>query len=248
MAKNNTSTTLSQFVKEFENMKIGVDDKFRFSCKQCGKCCINREDILLSPFDLFRAAKKLNMSPDEFAKKYCDSYIGGTSKMVIVRLMPQGSIKRCPMLKDRKCSIHDAKPMVCAMYPIGRAFQLDPSRPGSEQITEESIQFIFNGAHCGNSEQHTVREWLTSFNIPIKDEFFVIWQKTVSQIGDIMRYAETHHANEKLVDLIYTVVYGLMYMEYDIRQEFMPQFLKNRERLLNLLNTLPGLKRSDKNA
>ena len=43
-----------------EKMKLGADDTFRFSCKQCGKCCINRDDIILTPFDLFRASKKLN--------------------------------------------------------------------------------------------------------------------------------------------------------------------------------------------
>ena len=29
---------------------------FRFHCTQCGDCCRNREDILLTPYDLFRIA------------------------------------------------------------------------------------------------------------------------------------------------------------------------------------------------
>lgn len=33
--------------------EIGLDDIFVFHCTQCGKCCIHREDILLSPKDLF---------------------------------------------------------------------------------------------------------------------------------------------------------------------------------------------------
>ena len=33
--------------------EIGLDDTFTFHCTQCGKCCIHREDILLSPKDLF---------------------------------------------------------------------------------------------------------------------------------------------------------------------------------------------------
>ena len=39
--------------------EIGLDDIFVFHCTQCGKCCIHREDILLSPKDLFHIAKKL---------------------------------------------------------------------------------------------------------------------------------------------------------------------------------------------
>ena len=37
--------------------EIGLDDTFTFHCTQCGKCCIHREDILLSPKDLFNIAK-----------------------------------------------------------------------------------------------------------------------------------------------------------------------------------------------
>ena len=231
---------LQQIAENFENMTIGVDDKFRFSCKQCGKCCTAREDILFSPFDLFRAAKKLDMTPDEFVNEYCDSYVGDTSKMIIVRLMPRGSIKRCPLLRDRKCSIHDAKPMVCAMFPIGRGFKLDPKKPGAEQISAESIRFVFNGAHCGNAEEHTVREWFASFGIPIKDEFFIEWQKAISEIGDAIKYAEKVCSNDEVLNLIYTAIYGLMYIKYDTSQEFMPQFLRNRDSLLGFLNAMPG--------
>ena len=231
---------LQQIAENFENMKIGADDKFRFSCKQCGKCCTEREDILLSAFDLFRASKKLGLTPNEFVNEYCDTYVGDTSKMVIVRLMPRGSIRRCPLLKDRKCSIHDAKPMVCAMFPIGRAFKLDPSKPGAEQISTKNIQFIFNGAHCGNAEEHTVREWFDSFGIPIEDDFFVEWQKAISEIGEITQYAEKKAKNPDILDVIYTIIYGLMYAEYDTTRDFMPQFMRNKEQLLKLLRTIPG--------
>ena len=40
--------------------EIGLDDTFTFHCTQCGKCCIHREDILLSPKDLFNIAKKIS--------------------------------------------------------------------------------------------------------------------------------------------------------------------------------------------
>lgn len=40
--------------------EIGLDDIFVFHCTQCGKCCIHREDILLSPKDLFHIAKMNN--------------------------------------------------------------------------------------------------------------------------------------------------------------------------------------------
>ena len=92
--------------EHLEEMLIGPDEKFRFHCTQCGKCCINREDILLNPKDLYNIAATLSISQEEAVKQYCETYMGGTSRLPIVRLRPQGSIKRCPLLKDRKCMVH----------------------------------------------------------------------------------------------------------------------------------------------
>ena len=104
--------------------EIGLDDTFTFHCTQCGKCCIHREDILLSPKDLFNIAKKFQITPAEALEQYCETYIGCNSRFPIVRLRPQGSVKRCPLLKDQKCLVHDVKPTVCAMFPIGRYLTL----------------------------------------------------------------------------------------------------------------------------
>lgn len=240
---------LQQIAENFDNMKIGLDDKFRFSCRQCGKCCIEREDILLTPLDLFKLSKKLNMTPNDFVEKYGEVYIGDSSRMVLVRLKPRGSIRRCPLLKDRKCSVHDAKPRVCAMFPIGRAFRLNPEKNSADQISVKNIEYIFNGAHCGNAEEHTVQEWLEAFGIPIEDEFFVEWQKTLTEICEIVHLAEKKFSLEKTLDIIWSAIYALMYMRYDIDQEFIPQFEKNRDELLEKLRIIPLFySRGNKNA
>lgn len=83
--------------------EIGLDDIFVFHCTQCGKCCIHREDILLSPKDLFHIAKKLKITPEVALAQYCETYLGRNSHIPVVRLKPQGSVKRCPLLKNQKC-------------------------------------------------------------------------------------------------------------------------------------------------
>lgn len=65
------------------------------------------------------------MRPGDFFHAYCEYYIGSNSRMPIVRLKPRGSVQRCPLLKDRKCSVHKAKPVVCAMFPIGRGIRTE---------------------------------------------------------------------------------------------------------------------------
>lgn len=70
--------------------EIGLDDIFVFHCTQCGKCCIHREDILLSPKDLFHIAKKLKITPEVALAQYCETYLGRNSHIPVVRLKPQG--------------------------------------------------------------------------------------------------------------------------------------------------------------
>ena len=94
---------------KYDGMVVGLDDTVRFHSKMCGKCCTHREDIVLNPKDIYQIAKALNKEPAEIVTEYCDTYLGQTSRMVIVRLLPQCSVECCPFLKDRKCSIRKSK-------------------------------------------------------------------------------------------------------------------------------------------
>ena len=65
---------IKEIVENFDHLKIGLDDPFKFHCTMCGKCCINREDILLTPRDIY------NMSRDSV----CDPEI---SSMLIANII-----------------------------------------------------------------------------------------------------------------------------------------------------------------
>lgn len=208
-----------------ENNQLGLDDTFRFRCTMCGKCCIHREDILLNPRDLFNISSILGMSPAEVIKKYCECYIGNASRIPVVRLKPQGKDRRCPLLNGTRCSVHSAKPGVCAMFPLGRGFILDKDK--SNDITTEQIIYFFNGANCGDKKkEHTVREWLTSFNIPLEDEFYVKWTQFVTNMHEMISKMEKK-LSEDLYAMIMNTFLCYTYLGYDIDKEFLPQFEEN---------------------
>ena len=56
---------LKDIVDNLESMIIGLDEPFKFHCDMCGKCCIHREDILLSPRDIYNMSKELGIKPEE---------------------------------------------------------------------------------------------------------------------------------------------------------------------------------------
>lgn len=157
---------LNRILQNRDKMLIGIDDTFQFNCNQCGKCCMNREDILCTPKDVFRISKKLGISTYDFIKRYCDSYLGDTSHMPIVRIVPHDAAGHCPLLKNNKCVVHECKPVVCAMYPIGRTICIDTSVKNPKDMNVKDIEYLFtHPIRCGKTETHTVREWLTQFGM-----------------------------------------------------------------------------------
>ncbi len=56
--------------------KLGLDDTFEFECRQCGQCCHNRNDLILTAYDIFRIARHMSAAPLGIIEKYCESYIG----------------------------------------------------------------------------------------------------------------------------------------------------------------------------
>lgn len=221
--------------EHLEEMLIGPDEKFRFHCTQCGKCCINREDILLNPKDLYNIAATLSISQEEAVERYCETYMGGTSRLPIVRLRPQGSIKRCPLLKDQKCMVHKAKPTVCAMYPLGRCLAISQDTMSRIETAELKPQFILNEVDCGdNAEEHTVREWLESFGIPVEDQYYIRWQRIAMLASKVIKGVEGSWTAHGL-NILLTLIFNMLYLGYDMDKEFEPQFEERAEELRTIL-------------
>ena len=229
---------LQYIAEHLDAMTIGVDEPFKFHCTMCGKCCIHREDILLSPKDIYNMSKELGIKPEELFERYCEVYIGPDSRVPIVRLKPRGSIQRCPLLKNRRCMVHKAKPIVCAMYPIGRCLMATNPKEGLKNITQNQLQYIFSNPECGDaSETHTVREYLESFGIPVEDDFFLKWQQAIFDMGNFFRKIEKAVSQETM-ELVWTAAFTGMYLHYDIGQEFVPQFESNSKSFFDMLDSV----------
>ena len=37
---------LKYIAENLDSLKIGLDETFKFNCTMCGKCCIERDDIM----------------------------------------------------------------------------------------------------------------------------------------------------------------------------------------------------------
>lgn len=223
-----------EIIKKMGARVLGLDDEFKFHCNQCGKCCIHRADILLNPKDVYSISKELRLIPKEFIEGYCESYIGRDSRIPVVCLKPRGSVQRCPLLKDRKCMVHSAKPTVCATYPLGRVMTIEHT-DGSD-IPDGKTHYILNKVDCGDgTETYTVREWLEAFGIPTEDRFFKKWQETAVMLARTLAEMEDHWSMDTM-NLVWSAVFTGLYLDYDTKLAFMPQFEENVRKVRSLLD------------
>lgn len=118
-ALDNNDNTKNQFIRELE-----LDDTLKFGCKCCGSCCSGRNDIIMTPYDIYRISKATNKEPLDVIHEYCNITLGANSCLPIITLKSDER-NLCPFLKyDLSqnrfgCSINTLKPGSCILHPIG---------------------------------------------------------------------------------------------------------------------------------
>ena len=128
--------------EEIERQLMDLDSKFNFKCRKCGKCCKHQNTILFNPRDIFQIARKLQMTPEQVINEYAETYIGSASKIPVVHMVPRGKNEVCPFLEDGLCSIHNCKPTVCALFPLGRIVVNKPALEGRADGSSPEVEFV----------------------------------------------------------------------------------------------------------
>ena len=227
-------------MKEIEKLMehpLNLDDKFYFRCKQCGGCCRDRNDILLSPFDIYRIAKQLNKQPADVIYDYGYIYIGQTSKIPLVSLKMRDDTNECPFLENGHCIIHTGKPAACALYPLGRF-------AARKDENDVKISYILQPVDCGErDEEHTVREWMSGFNLEESEQFFFIWQDKAIKLSECMKKI-IDDLPPRIQEMLINQITHFIYASYDVEKPLQPQLEKNYSNCEQLLtgieNTISG--------
>ena len=101
--------------------RLAAGDRFDFACAGCGDCCRQRRDLVLSGYDLYRIARRLSLPPRIVAAAFCKSYLAPESCLPALRLTPDPKTGNCRFFEGSACTIHAARPLACALYPLGQS-------------------------------------------------------------------------------------------------------------------------------
>lgn len=215
-------------MKFIEKNKLGMEDTFEFGCNACGKCCRNRETLILAGYDVFRIAKFKGMTTQEVLNKYCFGYIGSDSRLPIVSIKPRQD-NACPFLRMGKCELHNpsAKVLTCSLFPLGRAF---------DSRTNEYIYFKQPDVTCGNGEKHTLKEWLDTWGIQELDAIFKFWGSALVDLATFCRSIK----NKERLQAVQETILAALYVNYDTSRPYIEE-LQNNLQLLSVI--YPELKK-----
>ena len=200
---------------------LARDAHFSFACNGCGACCRGREDIVLSGFDLWRIAARLRLPPQIVARGYCRASIGTVSHLPVLRLAPvKENRNNCPFLTGDHCAIHDAEPLVCALYPLAQEI----SRKGQ-------VSYFLQPTGCGGQViEAKVQDYLARYDVPAREAIDVRWAQTCMALEDTVEQLEAV-LSPVLVRRMQAKLWQALYFGYDYAQDYLPQLEANLQTL-----------------
>ena len=93
-------------------------------CRGCFKCCTGMgNSVILDPYDVYSLQKKSGKGfPVLLAEGMAELNV--VSGVILPNLKMTGEDERCVFLnQEGRCSIHDSRPGVCRLFPLGRYYE-----------------------------------------------------------------------------------------------------------------------------
>lgn len=202
-----------EFIQHMRERELGPNDTFQFDCAMCGKCCRKRsEPILMTGADIFRIAQTFNSSVEEILPKNFEGYVSSDFH-VPVYVLAERLDGSCRLMRNGRCMVQQNKPVVCAIYPLGRFFE----------VADDSFHYFMNrGVVCPGRQGNrvwTLNEWLDEFHIRESEEMTAVWHKLVAKVATVSARMKKENIRGGLLERLRY----LLYLGYDINAPYIEQ-------------------------
>lgn len=212
----------------FELRPVRLKDRVPFHCQLCGKCCRNVENaIMLEPLDIYRLSrhlraqgKRVDGTEDVLAE--IAEPVMLTEAVPIFTLKAVGPEQSCIFLKDGRCSVYEARPRACRLYPF-------TTKPG-DRGREFDYYLGMDRTHHFTGGTVIVKDWFYQ-NFSKDERAFVKADfEAAADYGQAIRQM----GSERFKGMLFQFLF-YRYYNYDLDQPFLPQFLANHEAMKKLL-------------
>lgn len=161
--------------------KLTLDSNIQFRCHpevSCFTACCGNINIILTPYDILRIRKAINLPADEFLLRFTKPLFLEKTDMPGVKLNLDED-GRCPFVTEKGCTIYPHRPTTCRYYPVGMSFFHEAADEGG---VAEEFYFLVKEDHCKGHEEDqnmTIREWRQDQGIDESDEMNREWMELV---------------------------------------------------------------------
>ena len=144
------------------------------------------------------------------------------------------------LCKKRITTHHIDHPIACTLIGFALGVLSSFLGIGGGPINLVVLFFFFSldKVECGdNSQEHTVRDWLDSFGIPVVDQYYIRWQRIAMHASRVIKSVEDSWTTRG-INMLLTLVFNVLYLGYDMKKEFEPQFTERAEELRGILSKI----------
>ncbi len=218
---NSTAAALPEALRG--KRQLGDGEAFRFGCHP-GVPCFNRccadVNIMLTPLDVLRLARRLGLSTGEFLARHTLAPITKDLHLPVVMLrMGDDEARRCPFVGERGCTVYDDRPWACRMYPLGMA--LPPARAGADP---EPVYVLFEDEFCHGREEAsewTVARWRADQKVEEREELEAGFRDIVAHPW----FIGGRQLDPKRIELFHTACYDLdAFRRFVLESSFLRRF------------------------
>ncbi|MBF0341003.1 MAG: YkgJ family cysteine cluster protein [Magnetococcales bacterium] len=116
-------------------VRMEGESPFQFRCHpgiDCFNACCANIEILLTPYDILRLKKRLNLTAEEFLYEYATPYTLTKGQLPVPLIRMDPATGKCPFNTPEGCSVYADRPVTCRYYPIGLALMHKQAATGNE--------------------------------------------------------------------------------------------------------------------
>lgn len=167
-------------MKDVEPSHLTLKSQLKFRCHKGVKCftkCCRNINIFLTPYDIVRMKKRLNMTSSEFLDKHTRIDLDPkTSHPFAILKMLDDKERSCPFVTPEGCTIYTDRPANCRYYPVGQGALRKDTEKGP---VNEEFYFLIREAHCLGFEEDvewTIESWKVDQGVDVYDEMNREWK------------------------------------------------------------------------
>ncbi len=159
---------------------LGSDASLTFRCHKeiaCFNACCKNIDITLTPYDVLRLKKRLDITSNEFLALFTEPYEIDQGDIAGVKLKPVEGGTACQFMTEEGCSVYEDRPTACRYYPVAHI-----SMRRQNEYTDTDHYALVKEAHCLGHEENrtlTIEEYRKEQGVDLYDEMARGWRQLI---------------------------------------------------------------------